>query len=351
MAREQDENEFAGPGVDLAISLCGILLIVVVITVIKLWITSLSSGQPAVSAGQLQNAEARAAAAEAEANDQRSLAVSANSELRKLRILLALAEQQAAAADAQIDSLKTAIAKANAETDETRKRVEAAHTENLSLKRELANAEQQAAAAGAEVESLRKTIAKANAEAEVANGEAALAREQAGEELERRQVAERRLNDKPPLITISDAAFRTFKEGSAEISPELSAFLADVVGRLQALRSQYGANVIEVIGHTDEVKLGPNKRVCNLDENLIDVLNGRKAPTELGPCDNVGLGMARAIAVVVELRRRGLGDDFVLLPLSAGAAIDTDDSLAKGGQPPMPIPARRRIDIRLRRGE
>ncbi len=162
---------------------------------------------------------------------------------------------------------------------------------------------------------------------------------------------ENKLNDKPPLITVSDAKFHTFEEGSAVISVELRELLANIAKQLYALRDRYQANVVEIIGHTDEVRFGSTKRQCNLDDSLLEVLNGRKDTRALLPCDNVGLGMARATAVVDELKRLGLGRDFVLLPLSSGAAIDTNETIASGSQMSTSLPARRRIEIRLRRGE
>ncbi len=59
--------------------------------------------------------------------------------------------------------------------------------------------------------------------------------------------------------------------------------------------------------------------------------------------------MARATAVVEELKRLGLQNDFTIVPLSAGSAIDLDGSLAPGNQYGVPVPDRRRIEIRLRR--
>jgi flagellar motor protein MotB len=168
--------------------------------------------------------------------------------------------------------------------------------------------------------------------------------------VEQQKQLESRLNDRPPLITISDARFRTFEEASAEISPELSQFLRTLVPTLYKLREQYGAHVVEVTGHTDEIRIGASRRQsCNLDQELLPTVNGKKPARLLEACDNVGLGMARATAVVNELRSLGLASSFWLLPLSAGQAIDTDGTLATGAQVVTSSPARRRIEIRLRR--
>src|SRR4029077_3479080 len=158
-------------------------------------------------------------------------------------------------------------------------------------------------------------------------------------------------NDKPPLITISDADVHTFRQGSADISHELQQFLAvRTVPDLLKLSQRYNAAIIEVVGHTDEVPLGTSLRQrSNLDEKLLGVLGSREAPTILGACDNVGLGMARAASVVIELKKLGLQKGFTLLPLSAGPAINTDETLAQGSSSSVATPSRRRIEIRLRR--
>jgi len=85
---------------------------------------------------------------------------------------------------------------------------------------------------------------------------------------------------------------------------------------------------------------------------LLEVLNGRKEAKVLAACDNVALGMARAAAVVNEFRKLGLTKDFTLLALSAGPAISMEEALSPGNRGRTADPARRRIEIRLkRRGE
>jgi len=339
MRNEEDASDLMGPGVDLAMSLSGILMILVVITVIQLWLTSTSARQ---TEGRYQEASASSSDAGKYAAIPRDEADAAKRNATNARAEAEAAKKDAAAARSETDVAERNAKDARAETDAAKKDAAAARLEADVAKRNATNARAEAESARAEHEVAKKEAAVARAEA---NRQGQIA----AEEVRKRKLAEAKLNDRPPLITISDAKFRTFKEASSEISPELSQFLSSTVAQLYRLRAQYQANVIEVTGHTDEVKLGPSMRLCNLDENLIDVLNGRKDIKALGPCDNVGLGIARATAVVSELRARGLGKDFVLLPLSAGPAIDTDETMARGGHMQVPLPARRRIEIRLRR--
>jgi hypothetical protein len=109
---------------------------------------------------------------------------------------------------------------------------------------------------------------------------------------------------------------------------------------------QYGVTTIEVIGHTDEQKIAP--RNSNLDALLLDtVRNNAGNVSSLVPADNAGLGLARATAVVQVLLSDERLKGYTLLPLSGGHLIAVDDRLTSGGGGD--DPARRRIEIRLRR--
>ena len=158
-------------------------------------------------------------------------------------------------------------------------------------------------------------------------------------------------NDKPPLLKVNDErGVSIFAQGSAEPTPTLLQWLNAVYPVLIENGAKYGTNVIEVTGHTDELPVGQvMQERKNLDKSLLGVLNGRERSADLGACDNVGLGMARAAAVVAELTRLGLARQFTILPLSAGPSINVDGTLAEGLALPASEPARRRIEIRLRR--
>jgi hypothetical protein len=58
--------------------------------------------------------------------------------------------------------------------------------------------------------------------------------------------------------------------------------------------------------------------------------------------------MARAVSVVVALKRLGLDRQFSIIPLSAGQAVDIGDTVPTGLEP-ADDRRRRRIEIRLRR--
>lgn len=148
----------------------------------------------------------------------------------------------------------------------------------------------------------------------------------------------------PPIITITEAQGYSFPTGSAAISSNFEDLLrTNIAVALQKNVSDYNANVIEVFGHTDEQ---PKSGYSNLDSFLINAINGRIPILKLQSADNVGLGMARAVAVVQVLSSCPELAGVTILPYSAGQAINSLGSLSEGMKGD--DPARRRIEIRLR---
>ena len=153
----------------------------------------------------------------------------------------------------------------------------------------------------------------------------------------------------PPIIVMRDTDGFTFATGSAEISPRFRKKIEDeVASKIRDFGGQYNADILEIIGHTDEIPLRTDNRAKgNLDRRLAPFLSGKSADLPIAS-DNVGLGMARAVAVARILKRSGLDKQFQIIPLSAGAFQRTDDS-ASTMQRAVADKARRRIVIRLRR--
>ncbi len=151
----------------------------------------------------------------------------------------------------------------------------------------------------------------------------------------------------PPIISLADDGNR-FETGSAEIKPEFRRSLeTDLAQRVRTLLSTYDADVIEIIGHTDEQAINPTKP-SNLDSAAIPVIWGQLPSDELVAADNAGLGMARAIAVASVLRSSGDFPKVKIVPLSAGQLLLPGDILSDGGNA-LDDRGRRRIDIRVRR--
>jgi len=151
----------------------------------------------------------------------------------------------------------------------------------------------------------------------------------------------------PPIITLADDGY-SFSLGSAEITRAFSDKLRGETGQqLAGLLDQYGVDVIEVVGHTDELTIKP-RGPSNMDKMAIGALNGTTASGDLIPADNAGLGLSRAIAVASILRGLPQLGGTKIIPYSAAQLVMPGDTVADGSQAG-DQKQRRRIEIRLRR--
>jgi flagellar motor protein MotB len=155
-------------------------------------------------------------------------------------------------------------------------------------------------------------------------------------------------HDWPPIITLSGATTDySFRKLSAELSDPFQQKLGmEIVPRLLEIITNYGVNVIEVIGHTDLQEIAQG-RSSNLDLLLRRMLTEGTAITELTPADNAGLGLARALSVARFLSADRRLSKVSVIPLSAGQLVDDDrmTNWSRAGD----VPALRRIEIRVRR--
>ena len=150
----------------------------------------------------------------------------------------------------------------------------------------------------------------------------------------------------PPFFSLSEAGGYYFDSGKATLRPQFEQSLrATVIPRLVESIKDYDVDVIEVIGHTDEV---PMVGQSNLDSSLIAASAGRIPIGSLRSTDNSGLAMARAIAVVRVLRSDPRLAGVTILPLSGGQMIVPVDQMADGNDA-RDDQSRRRIEIRLRK--
>ena len=150
----------------------------------------------------------------------------------------------------------------------------------------------------------------------------------------------------PPFFSLSEAGGYYFDSGKATLRPEFEENLrAVVIPLLVTNLKDYDVDVIEVIGHTDEV---PMSGETNLDERLIAASAGRYPIAGLRSRDNAGLAMARAVAVVKVLRSDARLRGVTILPLSGAQMIVPVDRVADGTQRGSDR-NRRRIEMRLRR--
>lgn len=156
-------------------------------------------------------------------------------------------------------------------------------------------------------------------------------------------------HDWPPIITLGSDEFR-FVTNSAELSPEFRRRLeTDVAQQVRELLDQYGVDVVEVVGHTDEQPIKSTQQ-STLDTMAIPVLNGTAPITALIPVDNAGLGLARAIAVANVLERALGSTSIKIVPLSGAQLVMPGDEVSSGLNP-NDDRERRRIELRVRRSD
>jgi len=150
----------------------------------------------------------------------------------------------------------------------------------------------------------------------------------------------------PPFFSLSEAGGYYFESGKATLKPQFEQKLnKTIIPLLRKNIEDYGVDVVEVIGHTDEV---PMAGTSNLDTTLIAVSASRLPVEAMQSTDNAGLAAARAVAVVRNLRADPRLRGVTILPLSGAQLIVPTDRVADGTSPG-DDQRRRRIEIRLRR--
>ncbi|MDJ1465972.1 hypothetical protein [Nitratireductor sp. GZWM139] len=189
-----------------------------------------------------------------------------------------------------------------------------------------------------------------------ADERASAAEERARQEEMRRIEAERIIaetssgkpHEWPPIIDLSEAEGYSFETGSADLKGGFRSKLeGEIAQRIASIVAQYGVDVVEVIGHTDEQRLS---RKSNIDQVLGEVLSGAADINIMEPGDNAGLGLARAISVAAVLKALPNMQGVEILPLSGAQLILPSDTMTDGAQSG-DAPKRRRIEIRVRKSK
>ena len=150
----------------------------------------------------------------------------------------------------------------------------------------------------------------------------------------------------PPFISLSETSNYSFEIGKAALSPDLESFLIEsVAGQIRSFVENDDTEIVEVIGHTDDLPIVRGATTFNHD--IINALEGTFPFEELHPTDNAGLGIARAVSVIIVLKEFDELSDLTYIPLSGGQLIKpniegTDRNLAGDSK------IRRRIEIRIR---
>ena len=158
----------------------------------------------------------------------------------------------------------------------------------------------------------------------------------------------KKIDDLPPILDLSEADGYSFKVSSAELTPGFKAKLEGAVSeKIRYIVGRYDVDVVEVVGHTDEQRLS---RQSNMDDVVGPLLAGRSKVGDMIPGDNAGLGLARALAVTAVLKSLPEFKGLNILPMSGGQLILPEDRLTDGANSG-DAPERRRIEIRVRKSK
>ena len=156
-----------------------------------------------------------------------------------------------------------------------------------------------------------------------------------------------KLSKGPPIINLPEADDYSFETGRAILSFEFSNKLrTEIKDKILKNLIEYEADIIEVIGHTDEQAMRKTRQ-SNLDQNTVKFIKG-ETDDPLKARDNAGLGLARAASVVKELKKLPELANYTILPYSAGQLILPNENLSTGDSF-LAEDERRRIEIRVRR--
>lgn len=157
------------------------------------------------------------------------------------------------------------------------------------------------------------------------------------------------VNQKPPIIRLSDAADYRFPTGSYNISPKFrTQLISQQLPEIERVIRCYGIDTIEIIGHTDS---RPNSGSGNLDS----FSNNKSAIASKGVMSgsNADLGLLRALSVE-NLLKKSLISEYKYLDFrsySASSFVSPDGIDALNDKPEMSQQAKRRIEVRFTRSD
>ena len=158
------------------------------------------------------------------------------------------------------------------------------------------------------------------------------------------------VNQKPPLIKLTEAQSFRFETGSYTLTPDFKIRMDKITTAIAHDIKKYHIDTVEVIGHTDGQ---PSPGMSNLDMKLQnqfevsgDIINGFTTGS------NVDLGLLRALSVAAYLRQKLKNNDLKMpsiLAYSASSLIDLSGKYRPADSAPRS--ERRRIEIRFTRNQ
>ena len=154
-------------------------------------------------------------------------------------------------------------------------------------------------------------------------------------------------NNWPPIISLPEAENYSFKLGSAQLTESFKGQLSnEIVNQILRTLSEYDADLIEVIGHTDLQPMSM-ARVTNLDKSALKYFETADK-VSLRARDNAGLGYARALSVTKHLLQTPELKDYTILPYSAAQMVTPNHTITTKDDN-FDSSQLRRIEIRVRR--
>ena len=154
-------------------------------------------------------------------------------------------------------------------------------------------------------------------------------------------------NNWPPIISLPEAENYSFKLGSAQLTESFKGQLSnEIVNQILQTLSEYDADLIEVIGHTDLQPMSM-ARVTNLDKSALEYFE-TPDKVSLRARDNAGLGYARALSVTKHLLQTPELKDYTILPYSAAQMVTPNHTITTKDDN-FDSSQLRRIEIRVRR--
>ena len=154
-------------------------------------------------------------------------------------------------------------------------------------------------------------------------------------------------NNWPPIISLPEAENYSFKLGSAQLTESFKGQLSnEIVNQILRTLSEYDADLIEVIGHTDLQPMSM-ARVTNLDKSALEYFETTDK-VSLRARDNAGLGYARALSVTKHLLQTPELKDYTILPYSAAQMVTPNHTITTKDDK-FDSSQLRRIEIRVRR--
>lgn len=161
----------------------------------------------------------------------------------------------------------------------------------------------------------------------------------------------KKVNDKPPIISLPETSGYKFDSGTARLSADFADLLEKTVfADITKVLARGDVNTIEIIGHTDGQSVR-SREYGNLDSQLGNVLSKSQSVSALRASSNADLGLIRAVAVRHEieawLKTQNLEGKIAIRCYSAANSVPLIARSATASSFSGEEAARRRIEIRF----